>query len=163
MSLSKLEELERLYEQYVQIIEVKGLKEHTGTFGTFRMKNGKPFIFLERDQPEVDKQVILTEEFMHMLTSVGVIVNQSQLDNRRQERLARSMTYKSMLSLDDILDCYNRNIYEIYEIANELDLPIEFIQNALEYFKTQIGTHGYYKNYEINIGSTITFREHTTA
>lgn len=156
MSLSKLEELESLYEQYV---EIKGLKSRTGAFGLYRMKNGKPFIFIEPDQPEVDKQVILTEEFMHMLTSVGVIVNQSQLDNRRQERLAKSMTYKHMLSLDYILNCYNHEIYELPEIANELDLPVEFIKNALEYFKTQIGTHGRYKNYEVTIGSTITFHK----
>lgn len=159
MSLSKLEELESLYEYYVEIIEIKGLKERTGTFGTYRMKNGKPFIFIEQEQPEVDKQVILTEEFMHVLTTVGVIVNQSQLNNRRQEQLARSLTYKHMLSFDDILNCYNHEIYELAEIATELDLPAEFIKNALEYFKTQIGTHGRYKNYEVTIGSTITFHK----
>lgn len=157
MGLSKLEQLEAAYEEYVTILEFRGLKESTGLYGTYHAKDGRPYIVLELDQPEIDKCVILTEEFMHMLTSNGVILNQAQLSNRRQELLARRLTYKSAISVEDLIRCYNLGLQLNYEIANELDLPAEFVKNAIEYFKTQLHNGESYDGYMINIGTTIDF------
>lgn len=155
--MSKFEELEAVYEKYVEIIELRGLKEHTGMYGAFKVKNGKPFIFLEPNQPEVDKQVILTEEFMHMLTSVGVILNQSQLKNRRQELLARRLAYKAIISIDDLLRCYNLGLQSNYEVAEELELPEGFVLNAINYFKTQLTDGDVYKGYRIHTTGPLSF------
>lgn len=157
MGLSKLEELEITYAQYVTIIETAGLKQNTGLYGAYRTRNGKPYLFLERNQPEADKEVILREEFMHFLTSVGVIVNQKQLDHRKQELLARRLSYKAAISMDDLIKCYKLNLQTNYEIASELELPEDFVKNAIEYFKTQIADGDTYKGYRIHLGSTITF------
>lgn len=161
MKLTKFEELEALYEQYVEIIELHGLKEHTDMYGAFKVKNGKPYIFIEPNQPEIDKQVILTEEFMHMLTSVGVILNQSQLENRKQELLARRLAYKAIISIDDLIHCYNLGLQNTYEIANELDLPEKFVLNAIDYFKTQLVDEEVYKGYRVFVNGTISFSKLT--
>lgn len=157
MKLSKLEELEATYEQYVTLIELPGLKRDTNLYGAYRNVKGKPYIILEPDQPEIDKQVIIVEEFMHFLTSVGVIVNQKQLEHRKQELLARRLAYKAVISMDDLIKCYKLGLQTNYEVASELDLPEKFVLNAIEYFKTQITNGDTYKGYQINIGSTITF------
>lgn len=157
MGLSKLEELEIAYAQYVTILERPGFKERTGLYGAFRVHDGKPYLFLELDQPETDKEVILREEFMHFLTSVGVIVNQKQLDHRKQELLARRLAYKSAITMEDLLKCYKLGLQTTYEIASELELPEDFVLNAIEYFKTQISDGDTYKGYKINLGTTITF------
>lgn len=157
MGLSKLEELEATYEQYVTILERPGFKSRTGLYGAYHDHDGKPYLFLEPNQPEADKQVILREEFMHFLTSVGVIVNQKQLNNRKQELLARRLAYKDAISMDDLISCYKLGLQTTYEIASELELPEDFVKNAIEYFKTQISDGDTYKGYRIHLGSTITF------
>ncbi len=157
MALSKLEELEATYEQYATIIEFRGLKRDTGLYGAYKNIKGKPYIILEPDQPEIDKQVILREEFMHFLTSVGVIVDQKQLNNRKQELLARRLAYKSAISIDDLIKCYNLGLQTNYEIAAELELPEDFVLNAINYFKTQMSNGTVYKGYRVNLSNTITF------
>lgn len=94
---------------------------------------------------------------MHFLTSVGVIVNQKQLQNRKQELLARRLAYKSAISIDDLIRCYELGLQTNYEVASELELPEDFVVNALEYFKTQIADGDTYKGYQIHTGSTISF------
>ncbi|MDT7019334.1 ImmA/IrrE family metallo-endopeptidase [Levilactobacillus namurensis] len=157
MVLSKLEQLIAAFSQYAAIIEVPHLREKTGTYGTFRVRDKKPYIFLEADQPEIDKRVILTEEFMHALTTVGVILDQQDLSNRKQELQARRLAYKTIISMDDLLHCYQMGLQYDYEIADELDVPVDFLKNAIEYFKTQLGEESTYKGYKVVISDTINF------
>ncbi len=157
MGLSKLEQLIAAYSQYAAIIEVPHLKEKIGTYGTFRVRNKKPYIFLEEYQPEIDKCVILTEEFMHALHTVGVILDQKNLNNRKQEVQARGLAYKTVISMDDLLHCYKIGLRLDYEVAEELDIPVEFLNNAIAYFKTQLGESSTYKGYKVVINDTITF------
>jgi len=54
-----------------------------------------------------------------------------------------------------------------WEIAEELQLPPEFIQNALEYFKTvlkpEFTYHTQYGDYKVVVGSTINFYKLTNS
>lgn len=157
MALSKLEQLIDLYSKVAAVIEVRGLKDRYGVYGTFKTRHGKPYLIIEKDQPETDKQVILTEEFMHFLNSVGVILDKDNLMERKQELQARHLTYKSIISMADLLRCYEMGLQSSYEIANELDLPEGFLKNAIEYFKTQLGEYSHYKGYDVVISDTINF------
>lgn len=162
MALSNvIKDLIDTYGKLVQIVEYKGLVDKYGLYGAYQAFDGQPYIFLERDQPEIDKQVILTEEFMHMLTSNGVILNQSQKKNRRQELTARRLTYKAAISVDDLIRCYKLGLQMPYEVSDELDLPEDFVKNAIEYFKTQLQNGGKYNGYTIKIGTTISFIKST--
>lgn len=157
MSLSKVEELIDVYSKYVAIIEVPHLKNIAGSYGTFREKGGKPYIFIDSDQPEIDKRVILTEEFMHFLHSVGVIVDKDDCNQRKQELQARHLTYKTVVSLDDLLHCYLLGLQSPYEVASELDLPEDFLKNAISYFKTQFDDSFYYRGYQVVFSDTVNF------
>lgn len=157
MGLSKLEQLIAVYSKYAAIIEVSGLKDKIGAYGTFRVRDKKPYVFLEKDQPEVDKRVILAEEFMHALHTVGVILDQKDINNKKQEVQARSLAYKAIVSMDDLLYCYKMGLRFDYEVAEELEIPVEFLNNAISYFKTQLGESSTYKGYKVVINDTITF------
>lgn len=163
MALSKLEQLIDTYSRVAAVIEVRGLKERYGVYGTFKTRHGKPYLIIEKDQPETDKQVILTEEFMHFLNTVGVILDKDNLSQRKQELQARHLTYKAIVSMDDLLHCYKLGLQTAYEIATELDLPEAFLKNAIAYFKTQLGEHCKYKGYEVVISDTINFYKIGTA
>ncbi|WP_258115612.1 ImmA/IrrE family metallo-endopeptidase [Levilactobacillus yiduensis] len=157
MSLSKVEQLIDVYSKYVAIIEVPNLKSKIGAFGTFKVKNGKPYIFIDTDQPEIDKRVILTEEFMHFLHSVGMILDKDNLNQRKQELQARNLTYKAVVSIDDLLRCYLMGLETPYDVASELDLPEEFLKNAIDYFKTQYSKPFEYKGYVVIFSDTVNF------
>lgn len=157
------------YEKEVTVLEVPGLYENTGNYGIFRpsQETGHPFIIIEYKQPEVDKESIIVEEFKHYLKSVGVIIDESKLENRRQENQARTLAYKELISIDDLVDCYELGLQTSWEIAEELQLPPEFIQNALEYFKTvlkpEFTYHTQYGDYKVVVGSTINFYKLTNS
>ncbi|WNN65816.1 hypothetical protein [Levilactobacillus namurensis] len=89
--------------------------------------------------------------------SVGVILNQSQLKNRRQELLARRLAYKAIISIDDLIHCYNLGLQSNYEVAEELELPEGFVLNAINYFKTQLTDGDIYKGYRIHTTGPLSF------
>lgn len=123
------------FKKVVTILEVN-LYDRFGVYGVYKQdKDGLPFIFIEKNQPEIDKKVILVEEFKHMMTSYGVILNQNNHDNAKQENKARALTYKELITIDDLYDCYRQGLRTEFEIAEELDVPQEFLHNAIEYFK----------------------------
>lgn len=150
------DELIKKFSEVVTIIECPLLK-NTGDYGLFVQRDGLPFILIEHNQPEIDKRVILVEEFKHFLYTFGITLNQNDPRNRKQENYARVQTYKELVTVDDLFRCYQQGLTNEYQIAEELDLPQEFLHNAIEYFKS-IGLNCVTKNgYYMKIGDTIEF------
>lgn len=134
-----LEQLIDRFKKVVTILEVD-LYDHFGVYGVYKKdKDGLPFIFIEKNQPEIDKKVILVEEFKHMMTSYGVILNQNNHDSAKQENKARALSYKELITMEDLYDCYHKGLRSEFEIAEELDVPQKFLHNAIEYFKENSG------------------------
>ncbi|MCI8609026.1 MAG: ImmA/IrrE family metallo-endopeptidase [Firmicutes bacterium] len=79
------------------------------------------------------KKCVLAEEIGHYMTSVGNIINQSDLDNARQEHRARVWAYHKLLSIDMIIDAAKEGYTEVYEIAEYLDIDEEFLRDYLMY------------------------------
>ncbi|WPC20891.1 ImmA/IrrE family metallo-endopeptidase [Pediococcus inopinatus] len=134
-----LEQLIDRFKKVVTILEVD-LYDRFGVYGVYKKdKDGLPFIFIEKNQPEIDKKVILVEEFKHMMTSYGVILNQNNHDSAKQENEARALSYKELITMEDLYDCYHKGLRSEFEIAEELDVPQKFLHNAIEYFKENSG------------------------
>lgn len=124
------------FKSVVTVLEIP-LYENTGFYGAFRQaENGLPYIFIEHNQPEIDKKVVLMEEFKHMMTSYGVILNSDDSDDVKQENKARSLAYKELITMDDLFEWYQKGDTTEFELAEDLDLPQEFVHNAIQYFKT---------------------------
>lgn len=92
-----------------------------------------------------EKACVLSEELGHYHTSSRDILDQSDLSNRKQERLARAWGYKRLVSIKDFIDAYKEGVSNRYELAEFLNVTEEFIQECLNYYQEK---HGLY--YEID-------------
>lgn len=106
-------------------------------------------IGISKDIPTInEKACILAEELGHYYTTTGNILDQSKVENRKQERIARLWAYKKMITLDKLADARRCGCRNRFEIAEHLDVTEEFLQDALDSYKEIYGTgyqqHGDY-------------------
>jgi len=70
----------------------------------------------------VEKACVLAEELGHHYTSVGNILNQTEHENRRQERKARVWAYNKKIGLTGLISAYKAHCRNRYEISQHLDI-----------------------------------------
>lgn len=95
---------------------------------------------------EVQKYAVLAEELGHHHTSVGDITDQSKLENRKQELIARRWAYEKLVGIVDLINAYNHGCQNKYEIAKYLNVTEKFLSEALEYYSCK-----YEKGYRIDV------------
>lgn len=95
-----------------------------------------------------EKSCILAEELGHYYTTTGNILDQSKVENRKQERIARLWAYRKMVTLDKLADAQRYGCRNRFEIAEHLDVTEEFLQEAIDSYKEIYGSechqHGDY-------------------
>ncbi len=97
-------------------------------------------IALNRDMYiETEKACVLAEELGHHYTTVGDIMDQTDIANRKQERRARIWAYHKLLSLNDLIDSYKCGCQNQFEIAEHLNVTEEFLIDCLTYHKEKYG------------------------
>lgn len=107
-------------------------------------------IALNRDMYiESEKTCVLAEELGHHYTTVGDIMDQTNVSNRKQERRARVWAYHKLLSLNDLIDSYKHGCQNQFEIADHLNITEEFLVDCLNYYKEKYGLYVRQDNYLI--------------
>ena len=106
-------------------------------------------IAIRRGLPEREKKCILAEELGHYYTAVGNILDQSQSVNRKQEAHGRIYAYNKLIGLMGIIDAYNHHCRSLYESAEYLEVTEEFLEEALQYYKSKYGKFVTVDNYTI--------------
>ncbi len=107
-------------------------------------------IALNRDMYiESEKTCVLAEELGHHYTTVGDIMDQTNVSNRKQERRARVWAYHKLLSLNDLIDSYKHGCQNQFEIAGHLNITEEFLVDCLNYYKEKYGLYVRQDNYLI--------------
>lgn len=86
-----------------------------------------------------EKACVLAEELGHHYTTVGDIMDQTDITNRKQERRARIWAYHKLLSLNDLIDSYKCGCQNQFEIAEHLNVTEEFLIDCLTYYKEKYG------------------------
>lgn len=92
-------------------------------------------------ETEAEKKCILAEELGHYCTSYGNILDQSTVENRKQEKKARIWAYRQAVGLSDLVQAYKSGVRNRYELSEFLNVTEDFLQDALDYYK---GKHGLY-------------------
>lgn len=87
----------------------------------------------------MEKACILAEELGHHYTSNGNILDQSNVENRKQERHARLWAYHCMLNLDRLIEAANYGCHTLYETADFLGVTEDFLTDAIEAYRNQYG------------------------
>ena len=78
------------------------------------------------------KYCILAEEIGHHFTTSGNILDQTPLDNQRQELRARKWAYEKIIPLEAVLSAIADGFRETWEIADYLEVEENFLKDALK-------------------------------
>jgi len=137
------EELQIQYDnlniQEMDLSEIKGLKG--------LCFNGN--IAIDKSVSQIEKVCVLAEELGHYHTSVGDILDLTDVGNRKQEYRARLWGYNKQIGLSGIIQgfkahCRNRN-----ELAEHLNVTEVFLQEALDCYRSKYGIFAEMDNYVI--------------
>lgn len=88
-------------------------------------------IAIRKDMTTAKKACVLAEELGHYHTTVGDILEQSDLDNQKQEFKARVWAYEKILSTDKIYGAAAAGYTEPHTMAEYLDVDEEFLKEYL--------------------------------
>lgn len=96
-----------------------------------------------------DKASVLAEELGHYHTTVGDIIDQSKIVNRKQELRARSWAYEKTIPISKIIEAHRLNLRNKYELANYLEVTEAFLEAALQRYKEKYGLSVCCDNYTV--------------
>ncbi len=110
------------------VVKEKPLQAHDG-----RIK-GNRIAIRSSIETSAKKYCVLAEELGHYEVNVGDILDQNDVNNRRQERAARRRAYEKLLPVENILFAAQDGHKEIWDMAEYLDVDEEFLRDALMYY-----------------------------
>lgn len=87
---------------------------------------------------QAKKKCILAEEIAHYNLNTGDIIDMTSADNRKQELKARKAAVFSLINVNDLLNALKESANE-YEVAECLDVTLEFLHEAVTVFRSRYG------------------------
>ncbi|WP_339147678.1 ImmA/IrrE family metallo-endopeptidase [Sutcliffiella sp. BMC8] len=96
-----------------------------------------------------EKLTILAEELGHYHTSYGNILDQSSIQNKKQELRARQWAYFKLFPLSKIIQAHKAGIRNKYEFAEYLGVTEEFLESALQRYQDKYGDAVEFRNVTI--------------
>lgn len=96
-----------------------------------------------------EKSCVLAEELGHHYTTVGNILDQFSVSNRKQELRARMWAYNKLIGLIGIIKSYEHGCQSYHEMAEYLDVTEEFLRDALKRYHQKYGVCTTVDNYII--------------
>ncbi len=96
-----------------------------------------------------EKNCVLAEELGHYHTSSGDIIDQSKIENKKQERRARAWAYKRLVGIIDFINAYKYGVRNRYELSEYLNVSERFLEEALQYYKEKYGLYYKINNYVV--------------
>lgn len=96
-----------------------------------------------------EKTCVLAEELGHHHTSVGDILDMTDIRNRKQERQARLWGYNKLIGLTGIINAFRAGCQSRHEIAEFLDVTEEYLQECIDCYRDKYGVYTAVDNYVI--------------
>ena len=97
------------------------------------------YIFINKSLDDKEKYCVLAEELGHYETSYGNILDQNNISNVKQELKARRWGYKHIVTLEGIIEAFENNCLNEYEMAEYLGVTDEYFKECIEDYKRQYG------------------------
>ena len=150
LDLTRYEEL--LDEAYSNnlIVKEKALEYYDG-----RIKGNKIAI-RKSIETSAQKACVLAEELGHHYTSVGDILDLSDPRNEKQEYLARLWAFKKLVSLDKLVEAFEKRLTSSEEIADFLEVTVPYLNESIELYTSIYGSIIKYKKYIIQFNPCFT-------
>lgn len=116
--------------------------------GDGRIKGNR--IAIRKDiKTTIEKSCVLAEELGHYYTSVGNIIDLSDVRSRKQERQARLWGYNKKIGLRGLIRAYKHGCHTRYEIADYLEVTEEYLEECIGAYREKYGTGLSIDNYYI--------------
>ena len=106
-----------------------------------------------------EKSCVLAEELGHHYTSVGDIIDLSDVQNRKQERQARLWAYNKQIGLYGLIRAFQHGCTSLHEIAEYLEVTEQFLHEAIECYRNKYGICTAVDNYVIYFIPNLTIGE----
>ena len=131
------------YENLISLAHSKGINIIESDLGI-----DKPFgkcignlIIINNRVNECEKLCVLYEELGHFNLTVGDITDHNDLNNRKQESIARRWSYEKLISPEDIINAIISGIDNIYDLAEILNVTEDFLIKSIEHYKKKYGVY----------------------
>ena len=96
-----------------------------------------------------EKVCVLAEELGHHHTSVGDILDMTDIGNRKQERQARLWGYNKLIGLAGLIKAYEAGCQNCFEMAEYLGVTDEYLCECLEVYRDKYGIGTTVDNYYV--------------
>lgn len=113
----------------------------------------------DRLDTTIERKCILAEELAHYDYNVGNILDQSDINNSKQEYIARKRAVNELLSLGELVDAFKKGFRETHELAEELEITEKFLKEAIEILRKTYGEKKVEKEYTIYFEPYLYFRK----
>ena len=90
-------------------------------------------------ETDADRRSILAEEYGHAIRNVGNILDQTNPDNRKEERKARLFSYDRLFGIEGIAKALMYGCRNRYEMAKFLDVSEKVLEDALTCYSAKYG------------------------
>lgn len=140
------------YEKLLREADKKGIyviEEATFKSNSDGLINGDVIGINKKIRSNTERACVLAEELGHYHTSVGNILDLSDVKNRKQELRARIWAYNNLIGLYGIISSYKAGCRSLHEMAAHLDVTEAFAAEALEYYRRKYGYCKRIDNYVI--------------
>ncbi|MDT8715472.1 ImmA/IrrE family metallo-endopeptidase [Clostridium sp. 19966] len=108
-------------------------------------KNRK--IIIDNKLNQYEKNCILSEELGHFHTTYGNIIDQTDVKNIKQEKIARNWGYEKLIGIVDIVTAFEKGIRSKHELAEHLNVTEQFIDKAINHYREKYGLYAEIDNY----------------
>lgn len=98
-------------------------------------------IAIEASLSECEKAYILAEELSHYQLTVGNISDQTILNNRKQELLARRNCYEKLITPECIIKAIHSGVDNIHDLAENLSTSTDFLIQTIDHYKRKYGVY----------------------
>ncbi len=106
-------------------------------------------IAIRKGLETVKKKCVLAEELGHYYTTVGNIVELKSQSDVKQEHRARVWAYEKLITIGDLIRCFEAKCQTSYDYAKYLDVTEAFLIDTLNYYKQKYGLFVKYDSYII--------------
>ena len=125
------------------LVKEQPLTEHDGLI------RGRRVAIRQKIDTQKEKSCVLAEELGHYYTSSGDILDQSKVENRKQEYRARLYGYNLKIGLTGLIRAYESGCKNLYEMAEYLDATEEYLKEDIDCYKSKYGLCTSIDNYII--------------
>jgi len=146
--------VEEIEAEHVAVIETDDITKY-GLDGFWKNTDGENYIFINPKLSHTNKVSILNEEYGHYLTSVGIQMNYDDPETARSEHRARMIAGGHIISLDDITNVLDGDSMTLDEIASQVNVDPELLEDAFDYFRKFIGKMFWHKGFMFDLRDNV--------